>query len=401
MSVQVYTYIIVGAGLAGASAVDAIRERDSRGSIALFGDEAFPPYHRPPLSKKLWLGTKTVDEIFIRPESDYPDKGVELFLDSRIIRIDPKSKEIFDQNGRIFVYEKLLLATGGKARLLEIPGCPQDEIHYLRTLSDYHSLRSAAGEKKSALIIGGGFIGAEMAAALTFNNMFVHMIFSGPYPLYRVFPSHLGMAIRDLYEKKGVRLLEMDQVISAEKRENRFLVRTKKENTLSVDLILAGIGLIPETKLAEQAGLEVSNGIVVNEFLQTSNPDIYAAGDNTFFPSPVLEKSLRLEHWDNAVQQGETAGRNLAGSGERFDALPYFFSDLFEWGFEAVGEISPSLETIADWKKENETGVIYFLRRKKVHGVLLCNVWGKVEAARAIIRNGEEIDPPSLIGAIR
>ena len=165
--------------------------------------------------------------------------------------------------------------------------------------------------------------------------------------------------------------------------------------------MIVGVGVIPEMELAKSGGLEVGNGIVVNEYLETSSPDIYAAGDNAFFPYRALGQPMRIEHWDNALNQGKWAGRNMAGAHEPFTYQPYFFSDLFEFGYEATGEVDSRLETFADWQKENDTGVIYYLRDGKVRGVMMCNVWDKVETARELIRKGERMTPEKLRGLIR
>jgi NAD(P)H-nitrite reductase large subunit len=407
-------YVIVGAGLSGGSAVDGIRERDKDGSILLLGNERHLPYDRPPLSKKLWFGKKKVESIFLHDQAFYAGSGVDLVLDVEVEGLDPARKTLHDNQGNEWRYHKLLLATGGIPNVLDVPGAQLDGVSYYRYLDDYTTTRAAAAEGKSAVVIGGGFIGSEMAAALRINKLEVTMVFPGTYLGQRVFPEGLGRAIQAHYLEKGVRILAGDAPTAFEKKGDRFVTTTRGGQRLKSDLVIVGVGIKPATQLAAAAGLEVGgsafplgratpsqrdNGIVVNEFLQTSNPDIYAAGDNALFPYLALKQPMRVEHWDNAVNQGKHAGANMAGAGAPYAYMPYFYSDLFEFGYEAVGDINTSLETVADWQQENVKGVIYYLKDGAVRGAMMCDVWEKVEAARELIRRGARA--ADLKGAIR
>jgi 3-phenylpropionate/trans-cinnamate dioxygenase ferredoxin reductase subunit len=260
-------------------------------------------------------------------------------------------------------------------------------------------MRGEAAEGKSALIVGGGFIGSELAAALNLS-LEVTMIFPGAYLCSKVFPASLGESVQNNFQQRGVRMLSMDMPVSISKRNGKFRTETASAKSVDSDLLIVGIGLAPAIDLAQAAGLAVENGVVVNEYLETSHADIYAAGDNAFFPYAALGQHTRVEHWDNARAQGLCAGRNMAGAHEPYDYQPYFFSDLFEFGYEAVGEVDATLETYVDWQKENFSGVIYYLRDGKVRGVMLCNVWDKIDAARAMIKRGETLTPEQLRGAI-
>jgi 3-phenylpropionate/trans-cinnamate dioxygenase ferredoxin reductase component len=396
-----YPYVIVGGGLAGASAAQEIREHDKNGSILLIGSEKHLPYDRPPLSKKLWFGQKKVEEIFLHNQEFYDTNRIDLKLGTKIISLDVKNKTIGDEQGRGYRYEKLLLATGGIPRTMPIPGGNLEGICYYRYLDDYLRIRNEAKEGKSAVVIGGGFIGSEIAAALNISKVDVTMIFPESYLVERVFPPYLGQAIQKRYIQKGIKVLNKDKPVSFGKRGSNFLIQTESGQQIESDILIVGIGIAPHVELAMKAGLQTGNGIIVNEFLQTSSPDIYAAGDNAFFPYLALGQNMRLEHWDNALNQGKRAGRNLAGGHESFDYMPYFFSDLFEFGYEAVGEVDSRLETFADWQKENDSGVIYYLKDRKIRGVMMCNVWGKVDMARDLIKKGEQIIPENLRGVIR
>lgn len=401
MAEENYTYLIVGGGLAGASAAQAIRELDTKGSILLMGSEKHLPYDRPDLSKKLWFGKKKLEQIFLHDQKFYDENEIQVRPGSRIVELNAKLKSIKDDNGNTYRYDKLLLATGGVPRTLAIPGGDLEGICYYRYLDDYLRIRKEAKEGKSAVVIGGGFIGSEIAAALNINKVNVSMIFPEPYLVQRVFPDYLGKAIQQHYIERGIKILNGDKPSSFVKNGDKFLIKTSKGEQVESELLIIGVGITPLTDLAQQAGLKVGNGIVVNEFLQTSDPDIYAAGDNAFFPYQALGQNMRIEHWDNAVNQGKWAGRNMAGANEKYDYMPYFFSDLFEFGYEAVGEVDSQLETFADWQKENDTGVIYYLKDGKVRGAMMCNVWGKVDAARELIKKGERVRPESLAGIIR
>ncbi len=400
MAGQSYTYMIVGAGLAGASAVEGIREVDQKGSILLVGAEKDLPYDRPPLSKQLWKGEQKLDELFRHDAAYYKQAGVELRLGQRIIEIDPAGHTVKDSGGNTISYERLLLATGGSPRTMKIPGGDAEGISYYRTMADFRQLHGQVKEGQSALVIGGGFIGSEMAAALSMNKLKVTLVFPGDYLVSRVFPPALGKYITEQYRRKGVKVLAGEKVTGISRAGNQFVAKTNEREEIRADHVVAGIGIAPETELAKSAKVEVGDGIIVNDHLQTSDKDIYAAGDNAFFPEAVLGRR-RIEHWDNALNQGKQAGRNLAGANEVFNYMPFFYSDLFEFGYEAVGEVDSRLRVFADWKEENKTGVLYYLSGGKLRGAMMCNVWGKVDAARALIGKNVKVTEADLRGAIQ
>ncbi len=401
MPVEDYTYIIVGGGLAGASAVQGIRELDEKGSILLIGSESHLPYDRPPLSKKLWFGQKKVEDIFVHDRQFYEKNAVNVMLGTTVTSIDARQKTVADEKGQTHHYRKLLLATGGAPSRLSITGGDIEGICYYRYLDDYQRIRKEATEGKSVTVIGGGFIGSEIAAALSINKMDVTMIFPGKYICSRIFPQDLGYAVQQRFIERGVRIMNGDAPISVVKSGSGFITTTKAGMRVESDMVVVGVGIKPSIELAQRAGLETGNGIALNEYLQSSDPDIYSAGDTALFPYQALGQQMRLEHWDCALNQGKHAGRNMAGAREPFTYMPYFFSDLFEFGYEAVGEVNAALETFSDWQKQNDTGVIYYLKDGKVRGAMMCNVWEKVDAARELIRSGKPASAESLRGAIR
>jgi len=397
---RTYRYVIVGGGLAGASAVESIRERDQDGTILLLGNEKHLPYHRPPLSKKLWTGQKNVSQIRVHDFEFYDEKDIDLEMGIEVVAIDPVRKTVTESQGASYTFEKLLLATGGVPRRLSAPGGDIDCICYYRTIDDYLRLRHDLAKGRTAAIVGGGYIGSEIAAALNGQGIEVTLIMHGSWPARRIFPEGLGMAIKADYIAHGVRFIDNDEPARIDRIVERYAIQTKEGERLESDILIVGVGIDPATGLARKAGLEVGDGVVVDECLRTSHPDIYAAGDIAFFPYKALGVSTRIEHWDNALNQGRIVGRNMAGAREPYDYMPYFFSDMFEFGFEAVGDVDAGLDTFADWQEENAKGVIYYLRDGQVRGVMMCNVWDKVDAARALIRKGGKVSESDLRGAI-
>jgi NADPH-dependent 2,4-dienoyl-CoA reductase/sulfur reductase-like enzyme len=372
-----YKYLIIGAGMTADAAVQGIRELDPNGSIALIGDDRNPPYNRPPLSKGLWKG-KPLDSIWRKTE----ERTAQLFLGRTAISINPETKQVLDDHQESYTYERLLLATGGTPRKLPVGG---EDIIYYRTLEDYRRLRGMCEQSEYFGVIGGGFIGSEIAAALTMNGKKVTMLFPDEGIGARVYPRDLSQYLNNFFRGKGVEVLVGENVKDLKKSKDSYLLITDKGHQVSVDGVVAGIGITPNIELARSAGLEIGNGMLVDEMLRTDNPDIFAAGDVAEVNQLVLGKRLRVEHEDNANVMGKQAGRNMAGASEPYLHLSYFYSDLFELGYEAVGELNSKLETFADWQEPFKKGVVYYLAEGRVRGVLLWNVWDTVPAARLLI----------------
>jgi len=390
-----YKYLIVGGGMAADAASGGIRAVDRDGSIGMIGAEPEPPYNRPPLSKALWKGEP---EDSIRRMSD--DHAVERRLGRTATSVDPRAKRVVDDRGESYGYDTLLLATGGTPRRLPFGG---DDIIYYRTLEDYRRLRARAGSGTRAAVIGGGFIGSEIAAALAMNGCSVTMIFPEDAIGARVYPRDLAQFLNGYYREKGVDVLAGCSVHGYEARDGRAVLLARSganERRVEADVVVAGIGITPNIRLAEEAGLRTGNGIEVDEFLRASDPCIFAAGDVAAFASPALGRRIRVEHEDNANTMGAHAGRNMAGQMEPYKHLPFFYSDLFELGYEAVGDLDARLETFADWKTPFQEGVVYYLAEGRVAGVLLWNVWGQVDAARALIEAKETLVPADLAGRL-
>ena len=370
-------YLIIGGGMTADAAARAIRESDPSGSIGIMSDDPHPPYNRPPLSKGLWKGDD--------PEKVWrgTDKiGVELRLARHATAVNTKQKTVTDDRGNVVSYEKLLLATGGTPRRLAMQ---TGQIIYYRTFDDYLRLRALANEKLRFAVLGGGFIGSEIAAALRMVGRDVTMLVPEDGIGARVFPADLSHFLVDYYREQGVDVRTGEGLAGLQQSAGKVVVRTTHGKEIPADVIVAGLGIQPNVELAEQAGLRVENGIVVDELLMTSAPDVFAAGDVANFFNPALGTRIRVEHEDNANAMGAAAGRSMAGKGSPYTHLPFFYSDLFALGYEAVGELDPRLETESRWKEPFREGVVYYLKDGKVRGVLLWNTWGQVHNARAII----------------
>jgi 3-phenylpropionate/trans-cinnamate dioxygenase ferredoxin reductase component len=396
-----YDYVIVGAGLAGASAAAAIRELDASGSVLVLGAESEPPYHRPPLSKGLWLGKESEDQIYVKPPADWQSLHVEFRLGDPVQALDLAAQQVVTAGGARLSFRKLLLAMGGEPRRLPVPEDVQDRMLYLRDLGDYRRLRELARTDGEVLVIGGSFIGAEMACALAVQpGIKVSMVFPGVSPLAQILPHPLTQVVNDLYQERGVQLYPEDRVVELAPGARGLRVRTGQGYDIQADWALAGVGLVPATRIAETAGLQVDGGLKVNSKLQTSHADVYAAGDLAVYPDPVWGEPVRVEHWDNAQATGRTAGRNMTGQDEPYTHQSMFFSDLFDLGFEAVGNLSSRLETFVDMDAEWRKGVVYYLKAGMVQGVLLWNTWEQVDAARNLIAAKETVFPADLKGRL-
>jgi len=357
-----YDYLIVGGGMTADAAVKGIREMDPSGTIASLSAESDPPYSRPPLSKALWSGKKTVEGI----GCGTTEHDISLMLNRKAVEINRSDHCVVDSENDVHGYNKLLLATGGSPRRLLFG---DDVVIYYRSLADYRRLLAETENAQHFAVVGGGFIGGEMAAALTGKGKQVTMVYPEDAIGAGVFPADHG----------GRTSLGLDD-----------------GHDLDVDGVVAGIGIVPNTDLAESAGLHVDNGIVVDSLLRTTDQAIYAAGDVANFYNPALDRRMRVEHEDNALTMGRMAGRNMAGAEETYDHLPFFYSDLFDVGYEAIGELRSSLETVGVWSGLHNPGVWAYLHGGQVRGVLLWNLFGQIDAGRELISSSKGFSVESL-----
>ena len=369
-----FRYLVVGGGMTGDAVCNGIRDADPDGAIGLVGEEIVPPYKRPPLTKGLWKGADE-EKIWRNVE----EHGAELVLGRRVVSIDPDAHKAVDDAGDEYAYERLVLATGGTPRRL---GGDDANVVYYRTLEDYRRVRALSDGGARFLVVGGGFIGSEIAAALRLHEREVTMVFPEPGIGRRTFTPALSDFVTEYYRERGVDV----------RTESMF------ESTEGFDAVVAGLGIVPRTELAEAAGLPVEDGILVDEYGRVGGrDDVFAAGDVARFPMPALGKTGRVEHEDHANTHGRVVGANAAGAGERYEHLPFFYSDLFDLGYEAVGEVNPSLATVEVWLEPNRKGVVAFVDDdSRPRGFLLWDVWGKVDDARALIEAGVPLEQAQL-----
>jgi 3-phenylpropionate/trans-cinnamate dioxygenase ferredoxin reductase component len=369
-------YLIVGAGMTGDMAAKGIRDQEPDGSITMIGTDPHPPYKRPLLTKGLWHGAAE-DALWREPAED-----VELVTGRRIVSVDLAGHTALNDAGEKYSWEKLLLATGARPR--QIPGA--EGVVWFRTLEDYRRMREVAVDGAHIVVIGGGFIGSELAASLADNGCRVTMLFPEPGVGDRLFPADLSASVTDYYREKGIEVLTGEKVAAA----SGDRVETGSGRTIEADAVAAGLGVIPNSELAEEAGLEVDDGIVVDEYGRVpGHEDVFAAGDVARFPVPALGISMRIEHEDHANTHGRTVGANMAGAGTPYEHLPFFYSDLFDLGYEAVGLVDSRLEAVEDWEEPYRKGIVTYVEDGRPRGVLLWNVWGKLDEARDVIRAGE------------
>jgi 3-phenylpropionate/trans-cinnamate dioxygenase ferredoxin reductase subunit len=371
-------YLIVGGGMTAAAAANGIREHDPDGTIAIVSAEPHPPYKRPWLSKKLWAGGDEAKVWVELPE-------VDLVNGRRIVSLDLDARRAADDQGDEYEYGKVLLATGGTPRRL---GGDDGDVVYFRTLDDYRRLREL-GEGARVVVIGGGFIGSEIAVALVGAGATVTMVFPEPAINFRLLPRDLADFVTQYYRDHGVEVLVDETVDSVE----GLRVTLGSGRVLEADAVVAGLGIVPDTALAEAAGLPVENGIVVDERGRVGGrDDVYAAGDVASFPSAVLGKRFRVEHEDHANTHGRIVGANMAGSDEPYEHVPFFYSDLFDLGYEAVGEVDSRLDTVEQWETPFRKGIVTYVdAEKRPRGFLLWDTWGKVDDARELLEAGEPV----------
>jgi 3-phenylpropionate/trans-cinnamate dioxygenase ferredoxin reductase component len=371
-----YRYLVVGGGMTGDAVCAGIHDADPDGSIGLVGEETFPPYKRPPLTKGLW---KNGDESKIWRKVE--EHGADLVLGRRVVSIDPAAHKAVDDAGDEYAYERLVLATGGSPRRL---GGDDGDVIYFRTLEDYRRVRALSDAGSRFLVVGGGFIGSEIAAALRSQGREVTMVFPEEGIGWRTFPPALARFVADYYREQGVDVRAGGVFESSE----------------GFDAVVAGLGIVPRTELAESAGFRVDNGIVVDEYGRVEGQeDVFAAGDVANFPIPALGRNGRVEHEDHANTHGRVVGANAAGANERYEHLPFFYSDLFDLGYEAVGDLDSRQETVELWLEPNKKGIVAYVdAESRPRGFLLWNVWDKVEPATELIRAAKPVGEETLRG---
>jgi 3-phenylpropionate/trans-cinnamate dioxygenase ferredoxin reductase subunit len=360
--------VVIGAGQAAGQAAASLRQEGYEGPITILGEEGQPPYQRPPLSKQYLSGEVGMDRVYVRPEKFYADKEIDLQTSTRVDSISIDAKTVHTTEGDVYPYDKLLIATGSRPRILNIPGSDLDGIHYLRTIADVDGIRDAFKSAKSVCIVGGGYIGLEVAAVAVSSGLKVSVLEMEDRILQRVTTPEMSEYYHQLHTGRGVNLL-VNTGVSGFEGEGSVTAVLCGDEKIEADLVIVGIGIIPNVELAEAAGLDCDNGIVVDDHCQTSNPDIYAAGDCTNHPNPIMNRRLRLESVPNAMEQARVASTNMLGGDKSYAAVPWFWSDQYELKLQMVGFSADGDTSVLRGDKEANQFAVFYLKDGKVVAV--------------------------------
>jgi 3-phenylpropionate/trans-cinnamate dioxygenase ferredoxin reductase subunit len=390
------TFVIVGASLAGAKAAEELRSQGFDGRLLLIAAEPERPYERPPLSKDYLRGESAREKAYVHDESFYSEHGIELMTEATVKAIDPARGRLTLEGGRELEFDRLLLTTGAEPRRLEVPGVELDGLHYLRTLADCDSLRERLDVGGRVAVVGAGWIGSEVAASARERGLEVTMIDPLELPNERIFGREIGEFYRDVHAGHGVELRLGDGVEAFEGDDAVRRVRTASGKTVDCDFVVIGVGVAPRVELAREAGLEIDNGIVVDERLRTSAENVFAAGDVASAWHPFFEQRIRVEHWANALNQGPAAARSMLDQDVSYDRIPYFFSDQYEVGMEYSGYATGWDEVVFRGDRDGGEFVAFWLRDGRVLAGMNVNVWDVTEQVQALIRSRQIVDVASL-----
>ena len=393
------TYVIVGASLTGAKAAETLREEGFDGNIVLLGEEHERPYERPPLSKGYLLGKEDRSSIFVHEEGWYAENGVDLRLGVRVTALDPGAKQVSLADGGTVAYDRLLLATGASPRRLRAPGGDLDGVLYLRRVGDSERLRAALRGGGQVVTVGGGWIGLEVTAAAREAGCEVTVVEPEPVALYRQLGPELGGVFTDLHKEHGVVFRTRESVTELRGSGGKVTgAVTSSGAVLPADHVVVGIGAIPATGLAADAGLDIGNGVIVDAGLHSSAPDVFAAGDVANAYHPLYGKHVRVEHWANALNGGPAAARSMLGQGVSYDAVPYFYSDQYDLGMEAAGLPEPDSYDQVVYRGDlaGREFIAFWLSDGMVMAGMNVNVWDVNDDIQALIRSRRRVDEARL-----
>jgi len=393
------TFVIAGAGLAGAKAAETLRAEGFTGRVVLLGEERHPPYERPPLSKGYLLGTQERDVTFVHQPAWYDEQGIELRRACRVEDVDPASQDVMLAGDHRLRYDELLLATGAVPRRLDVPGADLAGVAYLRTMDDSDALRATLVAGTRVAVIGGGWIGLEVTAAARQRGCAVTLVERDTQPLRQVLGDEMGAVFADLHRAHGVDLRLGDGVREIVGDGGRVsAVVLSSGETVPVDVVVVGIGVIPSVELAERAGLRIDNGVLVDAQLRTSDPHIYAVGDIANVDHPTIGRRVRVEHWATALHTGPAAARAMLGQDVVYDRLPYFFTDQYDLGMEYTGHAQPGDydEVVVRGDLDARRFIAFWLSGGHVRAGMNVNVWDVTEDIQRLIRSGTAVDPGRL-----
>jgi NADPH-dependent 2,4-dienoyl-CoA reductase/sulfur reductase-like enzyme len=395
---QASKYVILGGGMAAGYAAKRFAERGlASGELAIVSADSAYPYERPPLSKGFLAGKEQESGILISAPDWYKEKGIQVSLKTPIEAIDMPKKQIRAANGDTFGFEKLLLATGCRARRLKIPGEDLEGVFCLRSMDDSRKIREYAASAKNAVVIGGGFIGMEVASVLASRGIHVTMVVREDRVWRKVFTPEISAFFENYYAKRGVNIVKNSGVTELTDSGKVKEARLSDGKKIACDMAVAGVGAEPVTELAANSGLAVGNGVIVNEYLEASETGIYAAGDIAFYPDAIFEKKRRVEHWDNAVSQGQHWSDVVTGDRKPFVHVPYFFSDVFDLSYELWGDAEGAEETVVRGDLKTSSFSVWWLKKQRVVAVFAMNrPDGEREAAPTWIQAKQNVAPERL-----
>ena len=395
--IDINDIVVIGGGLAAAKAVEAVREEGFEGRVTVLADEPIRPYERPPLSKGYLVGDAEESTIYVHDDAFYTSHDIDLQLGTAATQIDREASEVLAADGTRHRYDALLIATGAEPRTL--PGQDMDGVYALRSKADSDALSAALQTARRATVIGAGWIGSEVASAARRLNTAVTIIEPLDVPLQRVLGPQVGAVFADLHRDNGVDLRTGVGLSSLRGSGAVEAVALTDGTTLETDLVIVGIGVVPRTSLAEEAGLAVDNGILTDATLRTEDPKIFAAGDVARAEHPLYGTRIRVEHWANALNQGATAGRNLLGKGEIYDRLPYFYSDQYDVGLEYVGYATQWDDVVFRGNVSKREFIAFWVRNQHVVAAMNCNIWDVVDDLKALIAADKPVDLDALADA--
>lgn len=370
-------YLLIGGGLACSQAAKQLRQLAPQATITLVAEESYVPYDRPPLSKDFLRGETAREQLFFDPPAFFESQQINVKLRTTVMRLDPATKTAWLSDGRTLRFEKALIATGGRPVRLKIPGADLAGVHYFRTLDDATALAAVASAGSRAVLIGAGFIGLEVAASLTQRGVAVTVIETGPHIWPRFAGEALARVIQQHCTAKGVTFRTGESVTEIQRHNQAFSITLKSGAALPCDFLCIGVGIVPNVELAQQAGLAVENGIVVDEYLQTSHPDIYAAGDVARYVDPLFGTRRRVEHWGHAEYSGQLAARNMAGAHEPYDLLTYVWSDIFDLHLEFAGDEQEHDQILLRGKLEDLSCFVLYLKDHRLTAYFAINANNK------------------------
>ena len=390
------TFIIIGASLTGAKAAEELRTQGFDGRVLLIGSEPERPYERPPLTKDYLRGESEREKAYVHEQGFYEDHQIELETDATVTAIDRDGSRVRLADGRELAYDRLLLATGAEPRRIPIAGAELVGVHYLRTLQECDALRERLETGGRVVVVGAGWIGSEFAASARQRGLDVTIVDPLALPNERIFGAEIGAFYRDVHAQHGIELLLGEGVDAFEGDGALKLVRTTSGRMLECDFAVVGIGVVPRARLAGDAGLEVDNGILVGEKLQTSAPSVFAAGDVANAWHPFYRQRIRVEHWANALNQGPAAARAMLGQQVSYDRIPYFFSDQYEVGMEYSGYATEWDQVVFRGERDSGEFVAFWLREERVLAGMNVNVWDVNEHIQELIRSRQTVDLAAL-----